>query len=34
MDFTSIATPVRLAIRESFIHACIHYPVQSFVVHA
>lgn len=34
MDSTSIATPVRLATGEIRIHACIHHPLQSFMVHA
>ncbi len=34
MDFTPIATPLRFAFREFRVHACIHYPFQSFLVHA
>lgn len=34
MDFTQIAMPSRLAIREFSIHACLHYHFQSFVVDA
>jgi hypothetical protein len=34
MDFNPIATPTRLANRESHVHAYIDYSIQSFVVHA
>lgn len=33
MDINSTATPFSLAIEEIRIHAHIHHPVQSFVVH-
>jgi hypothetical protein len=34
MDFNPIAMPLCLAVRETHVHACIHYRFQSFVVHA
>lgn len=34
MDFNPTAMPVRLAIREIQIHACIHHSVRGHLVHA
>lgn len=34
MDFNPIATPLRLAIRESHIHAVFYHPFQSVLVDA
>ena len=34
MDFTLTAKPNRLAIRENRIHACLHFTLPNFVVHA
>ncbi|MBB3608400.1 hypothetical protein FHX11_001332 [Rhizobium sp. BK602] len=34
MDSNPIATPFSLATGDIHIHACIHHPFQSFVVHA
>lgn len=34
MDFNPIATPIRLATGEPYVHACNHHTLQSVVVHA
>jgi hypothetical protein len=34
MDFRPIATPKSLVTGKVCIHACIHYALQSFMVHA